>query len=257
MKTLRILFAAAALTTLFTLMVSADTVVLKSGTTLVGTVTSMNGGNVTIATTMGITATIPSDQIASMSFGNATAAPAVAAAPAVLVVTTPPAVPAAPTAPAAPVTIPPGTALLVSLSATVSSDQKAGAMFQTTFMQNVMVGSQVAVPAGATAIGKLVESRQGGRIFGRASTELVLTSIIVNGQSYAVQTNSASAVAQSGGLQKTAVNTAAGAAIGAAAGNAGMGAAIGASSTLLRRSEGVSTPAGTVLQFVTAAPTTI
>ena len=47
------------------------------------------------------------------------------------------------------------------------------------------------------------------------------------------------------------------AAIGAALGDAGTGAAIGASATLLRRSEGVSTPAGTVLQFVTAAPTTL
>jgi hypothetical protein len=146
---------------------------------------------------------------------------------------------------------------LVSLDSTVSSDQKSGAMFQTSFVQNVMVGSQIAIPAGSKAIGKLVESRQGGRIFGKASTELVLTSIIVNGQSYAVQTNSASATASEGGLKKTAVTTATGAAIGAAAGDAGMGAAIGASATLLRRSPGVSTPAGTVLQFVTAAPTTL
>jgi len=75
MKTLRIPFLAAVLTTLFTLMVSADTVVLKSGTTLVGKVTNYSGTSLSILTNMGITAEIPADQVASVSFGNTTPPP--------------------------------------------------------------------------------------------------------------------------------------------------------------------------------------
>ncbi len=235
------------------LAVSADTVLLKSGTSLGGKVTGYDGSNVTVQTLDGITAQIPVANVVSIAFGNATAPSASAAA-----VATPVAAAPAVAAPAAtPTTLPAGTALLVSLDSTVDSKQSTGAMFQATFLQNVTVGGQTAVPAGAKAVGKLVESRQGGRIFGRASTEMVLTSIIINGQSYAVQTNSATQAAKNGALGKTATNAAAGAAIGAALGDAGTGAAIGASATLLRRSEGVSTPAGTVLQFVTAAPTTL
>jgi hypothetical protein len=268
MKFLHFVSVTAALTALFALSATADTVVLTSGTTLTGQVTSYSGGNVTLVTSDGITMQIPAVRVATVNFGSTApvaataviAAPAVVAVPAAVVAV---AVPApAPASPPVPIstTLQPGTVLLVSLDANVSSDQPAGSMFQTTLVQNVSVNGQTVVPAGAKAIGKLSESKQGGRIFGRAKTEMVLTSLIINGQSYALVTNGAQAAAKNGALGKTATNAAAGAAIGAAVNGgdgAGTGAAIGASASLLRRSQGVTTPAGTVLQFVLAAPTQI
>jgi len=116
-------------------------------------------------------------------------------------------------------------------------------MFQASFVQNVTVGGQTVVPPGDC------DWKIGGIASGWADFWAGLNGngadiIVINGQSYAVQTNSATQAAKDGALGKTAMHTAAGAAIGAAAGNAGEGAAIGASTTLLRRSEGVSTPAG-------------
>lgn len=129
------------------------------------------------------------------------------------------------------ITVPAGTTLTVRLSQTLSSKtSKPGQSFSATVRDSVTVGGKVAIPAGSTAHGKVLNAKKQGAFKGAADLALELTSVTVHGATYSISTGEweqtekgkgkRSAVAIGGGA-------AGGAIIGALAGG-GKGAAIGA-----------------------------
>jgi hypothetical protein len=117
------------------------------------------------------------------------------------------------------VTLPPGTAVTVRLSSAVGSKLNAnGDHFSATVATPVQGDGKVVLPAGAEALGRVVEAVPQGRFKGAAVLRLVLESVNVNNDSYDVYTSSVSRY-QKGKGKRTA--TLIGAALGAGAGPAG------------------------------------
>ena len=91
------------------------------------------------------------------------------------------------------VALPAGTVVTVRLSSAVGSKISAkGDHFSATVATPVQLDGKVVVPAGAEALGKVVEAVPQGRFKGAAVLRLVLESVSVNGDSYDVQTSSVS-----------------------------------------------------------------
>jgi hypothetical protein len=82
---------------------------------------------------------------------------------------------------------PAGTAVTVRLASAVGSKLSAnGDHFSATVATPVQVDGKVLIPAGAEALGKVVEAVPQGRFKGAAALRLVLESVSVNGDSYDV-----------------------------------------------------------------------
>jgi hypothetical protein len=130
-----------------------------------------------------------------------------------------------------PTIVPAGTVLTVRLGQTLGSKvSTSGQTFSATLAQPVEVDGRVAIPAGATASGTVVEAKALGRFKGEASLQLKLTSITVNGSVHAISTSSVVRTEKGKG-KRTAVLAGGGAAVGALIGGlagGGKGAAIGA-----------------------------
>jgi hypothetical protein len=185
---------------------------------------------------------------------NATAEPAGTAAtaatpapagtpPANVAPTAPAAVPAAPSAPkpvaAAPARpapprtfeVPEGTELTVVLINPISTaTNKAGDNFTASLAEPIVVGGQTVAAKGALVNGRVVDAEGSGRVSGKASIHLVLTSIADAGKTHPIVTKPFVAEAEAtkkrdGGIIGGAAGI--GAAIGAIAGGKG-GAAKGA-----------------------------
>jgi len=89
------------------------------------------------------------------------------------------------------VTLPPGTAVTVRLASAVGSKLSAkGEHFSATVARPVEVNGKVVLPAGADALGKVVEAVPQGRFKGAAELRLVLETVTLNNDSYDVQTSS-------------------------------------------------------------------
>jgi hypothetical protein len=87
------------------------------------------------------------------------------------------------------VTLPPGTAVTVRLSSAVGSKLSAsGDHFSAIVARPVEVNGKVVVPAGAEALGRVVEAVPQGRFKGAAELRLVLETVTLNKDSYDVQT---------------------------------------------------------------------
>ncbi|HXE89647.1 MAG TPA: hypothetical protein VNK82_01650 [Terriglobales bacterium] len=83
-----------------------------------------------------------------------------------------------------------GTPIRVRLDHSIASrTARPGDAFHATVSQPVTVDGKVVIPVGALAHGTVVHARESGRLSGRAQLQLQLNAIEVNGESYAIETN--------------------------------------------------------------------
>jgi hypothetical protein len=166
------------------------------------------------------------------------------------------------------IVIPAGTVLTTRLQDTVGSKiSKTGDRFEVTLSKPVVVAGKTVVPSGAVASGKITEAKAAGRFKGGARLNLVLDTLMVDGQRYRIQT-AAIAKASSGKGKRTAGmiggGAGAGALIGALAGG-GKGAAIGAAAGAGAGTAGaaftgnrdIKLPVETVISFQLTQPVTL
>jgi hypothetical protein len=157
-------------------------------------------------------------------------------------------------------TLPADTAVTIRMIDSVNSDTaRLGETFRASLDEPVVVDGREVIPRGADVLTKLVDDKQSGKIQGRTVLTLALSTITVNGRpvdvtSTDVKTESASRGSRSA---KVVGGTAAlGAIIGAIAGGgkgaaigAGSGAAVGTGAEVLTDGQKVRIPSETRLQF--------
>jgi len=170
---------------------------------------------------------------------------------------------AKPTPPPPPprIIVPAGTPLHIRLKEGVSaSKSEPGMEFSASLADPVLVNGKTVLAQGSSVVGRVVDARESGRVKGRASLSLVLTSVVHNGKSVPVETRTYVGVAKSTKKRDAGVIGGAagvGAVIGAIAGGgkgAATGAAIGGAggtgAILATRGEDVHYPPETRLTFV-------
>lgn len=189
---------------------------------------------------------------------EASAAPEPALAPA-------PAVHQSPPPP--PMVVPAGTELTVRLGQELSSKtSQAGSVFTATMANPITVEGQVEIPEGSEVTGVVREAKKAGRFKGGATLSVDLTSIVVHGHHYNIQTEFVSQTSTGKGKRTAGMmagGAGAGAAIGGLAGG-GKGAAIGALAGVAAGTIGATTgnrditlPAETALSFKLDSPLTL
>jgi hypothetical protein len=175
---------------------------------------------------------------------------------------TSPAAPASSTPAAAPraselreVTIPAGTSLSVTLSSALASNtSKVEDPVRGTVAKSVVVSGTTAVPQGSEISGSVLDVKESGRVKGRASIAFRFDRLVVNGESYRIQTARVmrEAARDTGGdVKKGAIGGGIGAVVGGIVGG-GKGAAIGAAAggtgtVLATKGKEVQLAAGTVV----------
>jgi hypothetical protein len=129
------------------------------------------------------------------------------------------------------ITVDTGTPLSVRLTEPIdSSKNHVGDTFHATLDSPIYVGDEIAIPSGASVVGRITEVQDSGHFTGRAQLALELTSLSINGRRYALRTNQFTQQGNSQGT-RTAKTVGTGAAVGALIGaiaGGGKGAAIGA-----------------------------
>ena len=166
------------------------------------------------------------------------------------------------------VTLPEHTAIRVTLDQTLASNQsRPGDHFDATVSEPVVVNDKVVIPRGAHAEGLVVDSRQSGRLMGRARLQLALQTVDVNGQSYDVRTFSHPRIGRDHKKRNWAWiggGAAGGAVIGALAGGGTgalvggpVGAGAGATVALVTGKKDIKLKAETPLKFELSEPVTI
>lgn len=159
------------------------------------------------------------------------------------------------------ITVPAGTSLHIRLTDGVSASKTdPGSEFAGSLSQAVVVDGKTVLPQGTQVIGRVVDAKESGRVKGRASLSLALTSVVYNGKTVPVETQTYVGVAKSTKKRDAGVIGGAagvGAVIGAIAGGgkgAATGAAIGGAggtgAVLATRGEDVHYPPETRLTFV-------
>jgi DNA polymerase III alpha subunit (gram-positive type) len=183
------------------------------------------------------------------------------------------------TAPAAPVpppppppkrhTIPEGTEISVrTVNALSSKTNQVGNRFEASLARALVVDGYTVAPRGATVTGEVVDSDQGGRVKGKATLAVALTSLTtVDGRQVAIRTSNVAREATSAMKKdalKVGIASGIGAAIGAIAGGgkgagigAGIGAAGGTGTVLATRGNPAVIPSETVLTFQLASSFTV
>jgi hypothetical protein len=168
----------------------------------------------------------------------------------------------------APVTVAEGTAVAVRTVQTLSTKTaQNGQKFEATLREPLIAGSYVVAPKGARAFGVVSNSDDGGRVKGRASITVQLTSLEVDGREVDITTSSVTHVAKGTKKEdavKVGVASGIGAAIGAIAGG-GKGAAIGAGAgagagtgvVLATKGDPAVIPSEAPLTFKLRAPLTV
>ena len=235
----------------------ADTIVLKNGKVLQGTLKSVSDASIGIEVG-GKFQEIAINDIASFTFSPRTAKAATSTPAAGAPATGAPAAGAAAVAaPAAtgPVTLPTGTKLTIKTKDAISTaSNAAGSKFTSTLEADVAVDGKVVVPKGTVVYGTVTSSR-GGRVVGGSSLVVTFTELSINNQMIAIVTDDAGAETAPGG---TAKKVGAGALVGAAAGDAGAGAAVGGAVALLSaKGNHLQVPAGTIVAVSLKQPVTI
>jgi hypothetical protein len=138
-------------------------------------------------------------------------------------------VPVPPPMPATEV-LPDGTPIQVRLDQAISSKQNQdGDMFKATLEDDLVVDGKLVAPQGSKVVGRLSNVKASGKVQGRATLSVALTSIEVGQEVYGIRTNTLVFEAQGTGkadATKVGIGTGIGALIGAIAGG-GKGAAIG------------------------------
>ena len=167
------------------------------------------------------------------------------------------------------VVIPAGTRFRVALIDAVSSDKShPGETFMASLAEPVVVDGKTVLEKGTKVQGRVVDSKESGRVKGRASIELILTEILrANGDHVSISTKPYRAVAESTKKRDAAIiggGAGVGAAIGAIAGG-GKGALIGAAvgggagtgTVLATKGKEIHYSPETRLPFTLAAPVEI
>lgn len=161
--------------------------------------------------------------------------------------------------------LPAGTNIVVRMIDAVDSEKNSvGQTFAASLDEPVMIDGQVVIPRGADATVKLADSKESGKLTGKAELTLDLVSVKVNGRTVDINTETVSRESSSRGARtaKVAGGTAAlGAIIGAIAGG-GTGAAIGAAAggaagagaEIVTKGQTVKIPSETRLTFVVDTP---
>jgi hypothetical protein len=167
------------------------------------------------------------------------------------------------------VTIPAGTLITVRLEEELDSNKnQSGDQFRASLDQPLVVDGFVLAERGARVSGRVVEVDRGGRVKGRATMSLALTTINTSdGQRVNVQTESFTRQATAdtkGDAAKIGGAAAVGAVIGAIAGGgkgaaigAGVGGAAGTGGVMATRGKAANLPIETKVSFRTAAPVTL
>ncbi len=168
---------------------------------------------------------------------------------------------AAPAQPAAPTfEIPAGTEVRVRLDTELDTKRDgAGHGFDATLISPISVNNLVVVPNGTPFEGRVVESKESGRLKGRAVIGLALVSFQLNGVTYNIETAPDVRTSTSHKRRNLAFiggGSGGGAAIGAIAGGgvgaligAGAGAAAGVTTAAITGKKDVKLPAETPLYF--------
>jgi len=169
--------------------------------------------------------------------------------------------PAPAAAPRDPINLPAGTNLVVRMIDPVDSETAhVGQSYAASLDQPVMLNGESVIPRGADVTVKLVDSKESGKLTGKAELTLDLASVRVGGKMVDINTSTVQRESDSRGARtaKVAGGTAAvGAIIGAIAGGgkgaaigAGAGAAAGAGAEVVTKGQKVKIPAETRLTFV-------
>ena len=169
--------------------------------------------------------------------------------------------PAQAAAPRESVELPAGTNLVVRMIDGVDSEvNRVGQTFAASIDQPVTMGGETIIPRGADVVVKLVDSKESGKLTGRAELTLDLMSVKVDGRMVDINTQSVSRESDSRGQRTAKVAggaAAVGAVIGAIAGGgkgavigAGAGGAAGAGAEEVTKGQRVKVPSETRLTFV-------
>ena len=130
-----------------------------------------------------------------------------------------------------PLVVPAGTEVTISLGSAIGSKlSQPGQSFSGSVAKDVVVGSAVAIPAGANVTGTVTDAKPLGKFAGGAALQVRLDSINLEGKDVPVQA-AARSFSEKGKGKRTAVVAGGGAALGALIGGlagGGKGAAIGA-----------------------------
>jgi hypothetical protein len=167
-----------------------------------------------------------------------------------------------------PITLPQETAIHVTLSQTVASDQnRPGDHFEATVSEPIVVANKTVIPRGAPVEGLVVDAHHSGRLIGRARLQLALETVTVDGKSYDIRTVARTRI---GGKHKNrnlaliGGGAGGGAIIGAvAAGGKGaliggpIGAGVGTAAAFIIGKKDVRLPPETPLTFTLAEPVTV
>jgi hypothetical protein len=167
-----------------------------------------------------------------------------------------------------PVSLPDETPIHVTLNHALSSDEnRPGDHFEATVAEAVVIGNRTAIPEGAQVKGLVVDARHSPRLKGRAHLRLALESVVLDGKTYELHTDTTSRVGGSHKNRNIAFiggGAGGGALIGAvAAGGKGaliggpVGAGAGTAVAFLTGKKDIRLPAETELTFRLAEPLTI
>jgi len=141
---------------------------------------------------------------------------------------------------------------------------KTGDVFSAILEEPIRVDDWVVAAAGAKMDGRIVEADKGGRIKGKASLTLELTSLTTSdGQKVDIVTTpvgSEASASKGKDAAKVGIGAGAGAAVGAIAGGgkgAAIGALVGGGAGAVMRGDAAVIPAETVVAFELRSPITI
>lgn len=260
MKLQSLFFGLIALISLFLASAFADTIILRDGTVAQGTFVG-GSANTVLFNHQGQIKEIPLSAVVTISIGERhTAETHAGQGDLSAVEISRAAEPSAATENA--VTIPAGTALMVTTSTTVSTDFHGGSnTFPAALYEDVVINGNVVIPKGTHVYGQVLDSKH-AKTFGHSKLVVDLTAIYTEKGTVDITTDNLgyqSEESQTGNALKT---TGSAAAIGAAfsknrAKGAAEGAAVGAALALLSSGQHIKIPAGTILKFTLQQPVTI
>jgi hypothetical protein len=227
---------------------SADTLRLRSGRRVEGSLVSADNNQISFAGADGQPKTYAVSDVEAIAFAGPP----------------PPPVAAPPPKPAS-VTVLAGTSLLVRMVDSLdTSKTKTGALFTATLDTNLVANDVIVARKGTTVHGKVTKSSNAGRMAGKSELQLELQDIVINGAAVPISTSGFQEKGKGSGastVKKTAAGAGLGAAIGAISGNAGKGAAIGATAgvglSAATKGESIRVPSETLLEFTVSVPTTL
>jgi hypothetical protein len=161
--------------------------------------------------------------------------------------------------------IPVDTSVRIRMIDSVDSDiARRGQTFRASLDEPIFVNGQEVVPRGADVLTKLVDDQQSGKINGRTSLTLALSTITVNGRPIDVTSSDSRTESSSRGARSAGViggTAALGAIIGAIAGGgkgaaigAGSGAVVGTGAEVLTSGQRVRIPSETRITFILQTP---